>query len=155
MSRSRRTLALLFSALAIAAGAWAAGEITANFSLEVKKGSLNVSRSANQTLDLQAANPNVSGFTQLIPTNYAGTGIDLGSVVTNGVAWFRNLSTRTNYIDIGVSSNSTFLPLLRLMPGEAWPFRVAPGASPYARPDLDDSATNSRAVVLESIIVDN
>lgn len=142
---SKRTCIL--GILLMATGAWAASEITANLTLKVTKGSLDVTRTAAQTLNVTANAPNVAGFTQLVNTNTAGTALTLGDVSTNGVAWFRNLSTN-NYIEIGVQTTGVFYPLMRLNYGEAWTTRLAQGVTPYAR-------ANTADVVLEKLIFDN
>ena len=70
-----------------------------------------------------------------VPTS--AQAIPLGSVTTNGIAYFKNLDT-TNYVEIGVYVGGTFYPLIRLAPvgngnatGEANVFRFSPGVTPY------------------------
>jgi len=124
-----------------------AGEITTNLTLRVMKGSLNIQQVYAGSLTLTAAVPNVAGFTQIIPTTAAGTAIALGSVATNGVAWFQNVDA-ANYIEIGIQQGGVFYPLARLNYGEAWTFRLAQGIVPYAR-------ANTGSVVLAYLIFDN
>ncbi len=136
--------ALVVTALA----AYGAGEITMNYTLKVVKGSLNVTRTLAVTTNLLAGNPNMAGGTQVITSNTVGTAISLGDVATNGVAWFANLGAY--WVDIGVTNAAIFYPLIRINPGEAYPWRVTPGITPYARAQA--TGTN---VVIEKLVVDN
>jgi hypothetical protein len=147
----KRICSIALVSVLVAGTVFAAGEIIANFTLLVKKGSLDITRTVAQTLTLTAANPNVAGMTQSINTNTVGTALTLGDVSTNGVCWFRNLDA-ANYVEIGVRDvNTNFLPLVRLNASEAWPFRMAKGIVPYARAN----ATNNVSVVLEKLIFDD
>lgn len=123
---------LIAAMVMIAAGAWAA-ELTVNLTMQADKGYLKLTKTAAQSINLTNAAPNFAGGTQLIGTNSVGDAVTLGSVTTNGWAWFGNLST--NYIEVGVqdSTGTNFLPLLRINAGEAVVFRLTPGAAPYAR----------------------
>ena len=142
-----RKYALGFVAMMLIAVAGYAADITANFTLLVQKGNLNIQRVANQNLTMTNVNPNVSGFTQNIPTNTAGTALTLGNIQTNGVSWVHNLSTN-NYIEVGAQVTGVFYPVIRLNAGEAWCYRAAWGLVPYAR-------ANGAQVVLENLIFDN
>lgn len=125
----------------------AASEIVANLTLKVTKSSVvYLNESVANALTLNAAVPNVSQYTLTVTTNTAGTAFVLGNVLTNGVCWLQNCDT--NWVDIGVAPASTFYPLIRLKPGEAWPLRITPGITPYAR----STVTN---VVIKSIIIDD
>ena len=137
-------------ALFTAVSAWAASEITANFTLQVIKGNLNIQRTTAGQITLTASDPSVAGLTQSINTNNVGTALTLGDVSTNGVAWFRNMNTNTAYyVEIGRQDSLTnFLPLVRLNANEAWPFRISQGITPYAR-------ANGASVILEKLIFDN
>jgi hypothetical protein len=57
-----------------------------------------INESVVKTITLNASSPNVSRYTQLIPTTAGGTALDLGSVVTNGCAWLQNMDS-ANYVD--------------------------------------------------------
>jgi len=139
----------LASLIVTFAVAYGAGEITMNYTLKVVKGSLNLTRTLAVTTNLLAGNPNMAGGTQVITSNTVGTAITLGDVATNGVAWFANLSP-SRWVDIGVTNAAIFYPLMRINPGEAYPWRVTPGIQPYARAEA--TTTN---VVIEKVIVDN
>lgn len=110
-----RTAAILIAAL-LALTAGAADEITANVTFKVTKGYLDFTRAVNDTHDITASAPNVSGKTQLIGTTPEQVAI--GDVATCGWAFFRNLNT-SNVLEIGAADASTnFLPLIRLAPGQ-------------------------------------
>ena len=68
-------------------------------------------------------------------------------LTTNGIALFWNRDP-ANFVTIGVKPAATYYPLLRLKFGEAFPVRLEPGVTPYAKADTD-------AVKLERIILDD
>ena len=80
---------------------------------------------------------------QTIPGNVT-TALDLGSVGTLGVGWFKNHDA-VNFIDIYSGSGNAATNLLRILPGETWAIRMRPTAAPYALADTDD-------IVLEYLI---
>ena len=85
--------------------------------------------------------------TQSIPTTAAGTSLTLGAVTVPGWAMFKNMDA-TNYIEIGDTSAGTFVPVVKLLPGEvAGPMRIATTA-PKAR-------ANTAAVDLNYEILDS
>lgn len=138
----------IVSGILIAASLYAANEITANFTLRVLKGNLDITKTIGQKLTLTCGTPNVAGLTQLVTTNPVGEAITLGNVSTNGVAWFSCLDTN-HFVEIGVQdANTNFLPLIRLNAGEAWVTRLSQGITPYAR-------ANGASVVMEKLIFDN
>ena len=125
-----------------------ASDITANLTLKVDKGYLSTTKSVSLSAWITNAAPNVAGGSATISTNTVGTALPLGSVVTNGWAWFRNLDA-SNYVEIGVQDvNTNFLPLIRLNYGDATVTRLAQGVTPCAR-------ANVASVVLEYQIFDN
>ena len=142
------------AAMIISLVTFAANEITANFTMKVTKGNLDITRVSASQYTLVAANPNVAGLTQNITTNAAGEAITLGDVTTNGVAWFRNLNTnQTFYVEIGVTNqDATFAPVIRLNANEVWPVRMAQGIVPYARATTTGTTAT---VVIEKLIFDN
>jgi hypothetical protein len=141
----KRTMML---AILFVCGAAQAADVVCNFTLAVDKGYLKWTRATATSVSIASAAPNVAGGTQLIPTDAAGTALTLGSVLTNGWAWFGNMSTN-NYVELGTQWDTTnFFPLLRLNAGEFAPVRLAVGVTPYAR-------ANGAAVVLERYIFDN
>jgi hypothetical protein len=78
---------------------------------------------------------------QLVPGNVT-TALDMGSVTTPGVAWFKNCDA-TNFIDIRNGSAGALF--LHILPGEVWPVRLEPTVAPYALADTG-------AVLLEYMI---
>ena len=142
-----KSLAII-AALTLCAAAAYTSDLMCNFTMQVDKGYLKWSRSVSTGVSITNAAPNVAGATQLIPTDAGGTALTLGNVATNGWAWFGNLSTTTNWVEIGIQESGTFYPLLRINAGEYVPVRLAQGITPYAR-------ANSSAVVLEKYIFDN
>jgi hypothetical protein len=133
----------------LATFAFAASEIVANLTLKVTKGGIvYVNESVANNLTLNTAAPNVSRYTTTASTNATGTALDVSLLTTNGVCWLQNCSTN-NFVDVGVQDATTnFLPLIRLKAGEAWPIRITPGVTPYAR-------ANTAAVVLKQPIIDD
>ena len=150
----RKYILSIASALMIAGSVIGAGEIVANLTFKVTKGNLDITRVSAGSYTLVEANPNVAGFTQIISTNYAPTLITLGDVATNGVAWFKNLDTNTNYyVELGVTNSAgVFLPFVRLNANEAWPMRLAKGINPQARAVCTGTVSQ---VVIEKLIFDN
>lgn len=139
--------------------AFAANEITLNWSFTAQKGGLYVTRQMSRQLSVSSAAPNVSSYTVSVTTNAAGVAILPGYVATNGWGYVINTSTGTPTnitsgaygIDIGVNVGGTFYPSFRLMPNEGHPIRFSPGVTNYAR---SISGTNI-PVVLECPIIDN
>jgi len=106
-------------------------EITWQFQLRLGNGGLvdsyNTSGlAATQNVALMMRN------VQNIGTAVSGAALELGSVVTPGVAVFVNLDA-TNYVEIGENVSGTFYPFVKLLLGESWgPMRLGM-AAPYAR----------------------
>lgn len=140
---------IITGGLILACSACFATDIVLNATLKIAKGNLNITRTINVATNMIASSPNVAGMTQIISSNTVGTAITLGDVATNGVAWFGNLSS-DYWVDIGVTNAAVFYPLIRINPGEAFPWRVTPGIQPYARAQA--TTTN---VVIEKLIFDN
>jgi hypothetical protein len=139
-------LASLLAVAMLVAAALAANEGSVSMSLKATKGSLSVTRAQSANFTINAAKPAYAGGAQAIPTG--GVAIALGDISTNGVAWFQNIDA-TNFVEIGVVYDSTnFLPLVRLNPGEAWPFRLSQGVTPWGR-------ANGAAVLLDKTVLDN
>lgn len=125
------------------------GSVLTNFSMKATDaaGITYINEASSKTITINAAAPNVSKFTQSIPTTAAGTALDLGSVAANGVCWLQNCDA-ANYVEVGVQVSGAFYPLIKLKAGEAWPIRVSTGVTPYAR-------ANTSAVVLKQPIMDD
>jgi hypothetical protein len=112
------------------------GSIIANLTVKATDaaGNIYLNEYVAKTLPILAAAPNVSRYTQLIPTTSGGTALDIGAVSTNGVRWLQNLDA-ANFIDVGIKQGGVFYPSIRLLAGEAWPIRVTPGITLYALAD--------------------
>lgn len=100
-----------------------ANEISIKASLDVVKGYLSHNRQVSFKADIATAKPNVAAGSQAIGTSPEA--ITYGDVTstTGAVAWFRNLDD-TNYVEIGAFVNPIFYPIIRLLPGEAYPIRI-------------------------------
>lgn len=70
--------------------------------------------------------------TQSIATS--DTAITIGSIATLGIVSIENLDT-ANFVDVGSYVAATFYPLVRLLFGERYIFRVKPGLTLYAKAD--------------------
>lgn len=108
-----------------------ANEISINASLSVRKGNLSDTRSHSGSFTLNAASPaKAAGIASI--GFAAHEAIPMGDVSTAGWARFKNLDA-TNYVQIGTDVTGTFVPFLKLMPGEpAGPLRLGTNA-PYAK----------------------
>ena len=146
--KTRHEVLAVLAGIALIGAVSLASDITANLTLKVDKGYLSTQKSVSLSAGITNSAPNVAGGSATISTNTVGTALSLGSVVTNGWAWFRNLA-QTNYVELGVQDvNTNFLPLIRLTAGDVAVTRMAPGVVPYAR-------ANTESVVLEYLIFDN
>ena len=83
--------------------------------------------------------------TQSIATS--DTAITIGSIATLGIVVIENLDA-TNFVDIGSYVAATFYPLVRVLAGERYPFRVKPGLTLYAK--ADTSAVKIQKTIYEA-----
>jgi hypothetical protein len=142
-----KRLAIIFAL--VAGGAFAANEITLNWTFKAEKGGLVLNRTLSRQYGITNATPGVSGYTVAVTTNAAGTALPL-AISTNGWGWL--LNTSSNYtVDVGTQVGGTFYPVARLGRMEGFPIRFAPNVTNYARAN---SGTNG-AVVIECPIVDD
>ncbi len=121
-----------------------ADEIRVNTSLAVTKGELKYNPgNRNQSIDL--AGTRDSGGTQDIGTTHEALtiGSDMSSV---GVSEFTNLDA-TNYVEIGVEVAAAFYPLVKLLPGETWVFRLGT-TTPFAK--ANTAAVKLRKQIFEA-----
>ena len=109
-------------------------------------GTIQFSAGQRSQATILASTPNGGPVSQAIPTTSTGTAINIGSVSNLGWAWLQNTDA-TNYVEIGIKPSSTFLPVLRLLPGEAAMVRFSPAASLFA-------VANTAAVNLMCTIFD-
>jgi hypothetical protein len=106
-----------------------ADEITLNASLSIAATNLRESFApGNLTIDL--ASTAGAGGSQTIGTTYEQ--VVSGDTVSGGVFFFRNVD-ETNYVEVGIEhSGTTFVPFLKLLPGEYSVGRLA-SATIYAK----------------------
>ncbi len=106
-----------------------ANEIKATVTLALDNNDLKVSRSVSSLKVTQTTQGQASGAPTLSTVPVA---LDLGSVVSVGWAWMRNLDANET-IQIGpvVDSALSFEPFIELLPGEMWSGRLA--VAPFAK----------------------
>jgi hypothetical protein len=125
-----------------------ADEITFNFSLVLANGALDsfqltpgtVSIDQNTAVPVRVDGSQIIGFA-------AHEALTVTDITTLGVCAFWNRDA-TNFVQIGVDVGATFYPVVRVNPGEVWPFRMAQGITPYAKADTGN-------VVLQRLIMDD
>jgi hypothetical protein len=116
-----------------------ASEIAVNQRITATKGS--ITRTRNRSFNADWTTATYAGTVQSIPTTAAGTALAFTGVTTGGWAYFIN-NDATNYVEIGVQTGgTTFLPLVKLLPGEMALLRLAV-LTVFAR-------ANTAAVLLE------
>lgn len=101
-----------------------ASEIACTFRVAATKGSLT--RGRNRSFNADWTTAHSTALVQTVPTTAAGTALSaLTGITAGGWGWFTNLDA-VNYIEIGVQTGgTTFLPVMKLKPGEMVPFRLA------------------------------
>ena len=102
-----------------------ANEATVRSQLTITKDSLEYSsRPAAFTADVSGVGGPTPGLLS-IPTT--GEAVDLGELTTPGFCRVQNLDS-TNYVDLGIRDpdSNKFYPLIRLLPGETFVFRLSP-----------------------------
>lgn len=121
-----------------------AEEISVSARLRANKSYLQVDRQANYKVDMTGNKS--STVTQSIGTSDEALAIN-SDIGTAGVGWLRNLDA-TNYVTVGVRDGSaTYIPLLKLKPGEAQLVRFATNTI-YAK-------ANTATVVLEHTVCED
>lgn len=117
-------------------------ETTTQIAYKNAAGAIQLSIPAKKITQSQASNIYVSGVQNI------GTSaeiIDLGSVATDGgSAFFRNLDA-TNFVEVGLDVSATFVPFLKIPPGEQCYLTGLSDKDVYAR-------ANTAAVDLEYYI---
>lgn len=109
-----------------------AGEINLSFTLRCQNGNYDYNRSVQQTIDQTSAAGGVPGY-QNIGTTHEQIG-GLADMTNEGIAVIRNLDD-TNFVEVGVDVAAAFYPLVKVLPGEAYVMRLAPGVAVYAKAD--------------------
>ena len=120
--------------LAGAAVVMAANEITINSYMRVINGNFDLTRNI-QGLAISQGAQFSSYNVQAVVTGAVPTLVTItGGVTTNGMAFFRNLTTNTTrWVEIGVTdTNATFIPLMKLKAGEPSLSRIAAGTNVWA-----------------------
>lgn len=105
-------------------------DIAINSTLTISKGGLKRSFSDVAGFDFVASSPAVAAGVPTIGTS-AHEALPMQDVSTAGWARFKNLDS-TNYVQIGVDSTGTFIPMLKLKALESCVVRLATNA-PYAK----------------------
>lgn len=124
-----------------------ADEITVSIRLQVAKGSLGIDKNPGDFT------PDMSG------SKYAAKVVAVGfaahekvfesdDIGTEGWFYMQNTSA-ANFVTVGVQDGSSnYLPLAKMLPGEASLIRLAPGVDVYAQ--ADTAAVNLEYVAVEA-----
>lgn len=134
-------------ALSAIAVLYAADEIQQNCQLNVRNGDFELERKPG-TINITQQNQGASDVIQSIGTGSHEAVTIAADITTNGIAWFRNLTTNTDYyVEIGVQdTGSTFIAFARLYTSEICFTRVHPTNTLYAK--ATGGAVNLRAIVV-------
>jgi hypothetical protein len=109
-----------------------ANEISVSLQLSIRSGNLEYSRSGSRSFSLVASAPaKAAGIASI--GFAAHEALVMQDVATAGWARFENMDA-TNFVRIGVDSTGTFVPFLKLKPGEIAVCRLGTNA-PYAKAD--------------------
>lgn len=96
-----------------------AGEIRYNMGMTLANGSLNDNYNTSGLIADQATAGIVRNVQTLLSASAQGDLLDLGSVVTPGLATFSNLEVSPgNYCEVGIQVAGTFYPFLKLLAGQ-------------------------------------
>ena len=63
--------------------------------------------------------------------------IDVSALNALGVMTIENIDS-TNFVDVGPTNTGAIEPMVRILPGESWPFRLTPGIVLRAQADTAD-----------------
>lgn len=97
-------------------------EASIQSNLRLSVGSLNYqSRPTQFYADVSAAKGPTPGNVLCALT---GTNVDLSELTTPGLCRIMNLDS-TNYVEVGIYDGASFYPLMELLPGESFVFRLA------------------------------
>lgn len=106
-----------------------AGTITLQTGITHVNGSLSINVPQESKAIVQTTQ---GAFTDTQSIATTDTALTIGSIATLGVMVVKNLDA-TNFVDIGSYVGGTFYPLVRVLAGERYPFRVKPGLTLYAK----------------------
>lgn len=107
-----------------------ADEIELSFRFQVDKDDIQIDEARSNVIDMSGTHPfeikQDIGFAThealAIPSDVASLGVTM----------FENCDA-TNYVEIGVVVSATFYPSMRLLAGEAFPMRLSPAVTYYAK----------------------
>lgn len=122
-----------------------ANEIRVGVSLQCTNANLKIPRVGGTTLVNQAAaKGGPPGMINAVTTG-TGTQITTTGITTPGWAYVKNLDG-TNFVEVGPVSGGVFYPMVKLKPGEEFPFRFASGAAIWIK--ANTAACDCLAIVL-------
>jgi len=126
-------------------------ESTINSSLKIQVGSLDyISRPSSFKADVSAAGGPTPG--QILATT-AGVNVDLSAIATPGLCRIQNLEpTGGNFVQVGVHDTVNFFPLMDLLPGESYTFRLATDVASGSNDLRVKSDTASVKVLVEAFL---
>lgn len=114
-------------------------DISLTTTCNILKGSLRDSVQRGQQIGFVASAPTMAGGIASI--GFAShEALPMQDVSAAGWAFFENLDA-TNFVRIGIDSTGTFVPFLKLLPGESVWVRLATNA-PYAKSDTAATQLN-------------
>ena len=125
-ARAAATAVLMCLTFAI----YAANEVSTSSYLQLDNGNLKVPRRTMVFKPTQLL-AGKDSFVVTIPTNTASTAISLSNISTAGVCQVINMDTG-NWCEVGIKAGSDFYPMVKLLAGEGYVFRLATNA-PFAR----------------------
>ena len=98
-----------------------ANEATVRSSLQIKVGNLTYQSQPTAFLaDVSSANGPTPG---VVAATTTGVNVSLSALTTPGLCRVMNLDS-TNYVILGVYDGASFFPLMELLPGESYVFRL-------------------------------
>ena len=108
-----------------------ANEIRTQISQSLTNG--NLTDSVSLAFNTDQATADAAGGSQTIGFA-AHEAVVLGDVSSIGPSYFANLDA-TNFVELGIDDTGTFVPIIKIMPGEAALFQPASGVTLYAQAD--------------------
>jgi len=127
---------------------YAADEVKVTCQLDVTKGKLELERKPGR-IEIDMAGDSISDIVQTITATSTDLVVVAAGVATNGVTWFRNLTTNTTwYVDIGRMDGTSWYPFMRLAAEEVSVGRLHPTNAIYA-------VSTGGNVLLRTIVVED
>ena len=143
------TATIVVISLLCALVVWAADEIRVTPELQLANGLLKLTRDPG-TITLDQRGEDASDLTQTFSTDATSAVVVAAGVATNGICWFRNLTTNEDrYIDLGtlIVATSNWQPTIRLRAQEVFVGRLHPTNALYGLPTGGD--VKVRCIVIE------